>query len=881
MRRHTSLNWSLLAASLVLCSSFTPRLAVADPGDLLHTLVSPAPATGGNFGKSLAAAGPHALVGDFSHSPGGAAHLFDATTGDLVRTFSNPAPGQTGFGWSVTSFRGNVVGGSLHVAAHLLDSAGGGLLQTFPAPANAGSQNRFADSVAAVGGNILVGAPWDNTAGETFQSGAAYLFDAATGGLLHTFRSPVPFDEFGLRDFGVSVAALGDNVLVGSPGDDTARNDAGAVHLFDARSGELVRTFLHLSPWPLHHFGASVASVGGNVLVGVPGDNTGAFDAGAAYLFDGETGDLLQTFLNPSPAQSDAFGSAVAAVGGDVLIGADEDDPGGFETGAAYLFDGATGTLLHTFVDPTPANFEHFGSAVAAVGGNILINGVQGDPGGPQTGAAYLFEGPGPVIRWDNPGSSAWSVPGNWDLRVTPQRDMAVFVQPAGNLTVSLVTSGVTVRELNLGAINRGTAVLELFNQVLLTVTDETLIERRGRIIGDGTLYAAGGITNRGEIDFGGGGLQVEGGTLTNHGLLHGEGRIGNSLANAADGEVRGQSGQRLLLTGTGNTNAGEINLGGGTVEFARELTNQVTGFIAGRGELRAGGGLVNNGVVALSGGLTDVYGEVTNNAGARIVTSGGGTTTFYNDVTDAGGEMRVSANSNVVFFGAYNGGTTGAGDAFVEGDLRPGDSPAAADFGGAVHLAATASVTIEIGGSTPGDEYDQINIADGTTLAGALNVLLIDDFTPSYQPAPGDEFVVMTYASRSGEFDTVNLPDLASGVPWQVDYGDEQLTLRVLSIPGDVNFDGIVDPVDFATLVRNLGNSDAQFASGDLDGDNAVTLFDLAILQANLGQTLSAPAASIATVPEPSALTLVALAVAALTMLGRPRVCNRCSTQA
>jgi hypothetical protein len=48
---------------------------------------------------------------------------------------------------------------------------------------------------------------------------------------------------------------------------------------------------------------------------------------------------LLTTFTNPTPAANDIFGFSVAAVGSDrVLMGAGQDDTGAFHAGAAYLF---------------------------------------------------------------------------------------------------------------------------------------------------------------------------------------------------------------------------------------------------------------------------------------------------------------------------------------------------------------------------------------------------------------------------------------------------------------------------------------------------------------------------------------------------------------
>ncbi|MEX2502723.1 MAG: FG-GAP repeat protein, partial [Trueperaceae bacterium] len=65
----------------------------------------------------------------------------------------------------------------------------------------------------------------------------------------------------------------------------------------------------------------------------------GVVDAGSAYLFNGTTGAVLLSIPNPAPLLSDSFGWSVAGVGGNILVGAHYDDPGGvFEAGSAYLF---------------------------------------------------------------------------------------------------------------------------------------------------------------------------------------------------------------------------------------------------------------------------------------------------------------------------------------------------------------------------------------------------------------------------------------------------------------------------------------------------------------------------------------------------------------
>ena len=260
-------------------------------------------------------------------------------------------------------------------------SARGDPLHTFQKdPPAAGDY--FGYSVAGVGNNVLVGALYDDT-GAT-DAGAAYLFDGTTGALLKTFQKLTPAaDDL----FGGSVAGVGNNVLVGAYGDDTGATNAGAAYLFDGTTGDWLETFLSPNANPGDRFGESVAGVGDNVLVGAYYDDTGVTNAGAAYLFDRTTGDVRR-FQKPTPASEDYFGCSVAGVGNNVLVGACKDDTGATNAGAAYLFNGTTGELLRIFQKPTPASEDYFGVYVAAVGNNVLVGAPYEN-----AGAAYLFNG--------------------------------------------------------------------------------------------------------------------------------------------------------------------------------------------------------------------------------------------------------------------------------------------------------------------------------------------------------------------------------------------------------------------------------------------------------------------------------------------------------
>lgn len=247
----------------------------------------------------------------------------------------------------------------------------------------------FGQSVSMSCGIALVGATLDSTTAS--GSGQAYLFNLATGALLRTLANPTPaINDF----FGQRVSISGNLALVGAQNDDTLATNAGAAYLFDVASGALLRTFFDPGALPvsLDNFGHAVAVSGNRVLISANLDDAGATNAGAAYLFDANTGALLRTFLNPAPASGDQFGSEVALFGNYALIATPFDDAGATDSGSVYLYDTTTGALLRTFTNPTPAASDNFGTCIALSGSRVLAGAVQDDTLGFNEGAAYLFD---------------------------------------------------------------------------------------------------------------------------------------------------------------------------------------------------------------------------------------------------------------------------------------------------------------------------------------------------------------------------------------------------------------------------------------------------------------------------------------------------------
>ena len=156
-------------------------------------------------------------------------------------------------------------------------------------------------------------------------------------------------------------------------------------------------------------FGAAAGATDTNIVIGAPGYDLGT---GEAYEFEGDTtlanfGELLREIPNPTSQAGSDFGAAVAGDGNNLIIGAPAVSLAG-ATGGAYLFDGTTWNLITSIANPDTSTTTGFGSAVAAVGSNILIGSPDDNDG---AGATFLYEPP--------------AAPG-------PSTLLTVFVQPDG-----------------------------------------------------------------------------------------------------------------------------------------------------------------------------------------------------------------------------------------------------------------------------------------------------------------------------------------------------------------------------------------------------------------------------------------------------------------
>jgi hypothetical protein len=226
-------------------------------------------------------------------------------------------------------------------------------------------------------------------------------------------------------------------------------------------------------------------------------------------------------------------------------------------------------------------------------------------------------------------------------------------------------------------------------------------------------------ISNAGEIQLHGGtSLLLAANNLNNTGLINGSGQISAALNNQSAGIVRASGTDRLVIAGA-TSNSGLISLlNGGTVQFSAAMTNAASGRITGRGTVDARAGVTNNGQIAFSGELSDFFGPITNNSGGKIIVTGLGMATFYDTVThNAGAEIRVSAGSSAVFLGPVNGvGTfSGSGTKYFEGG-GSAVGPVITPGSTVVEAAASLSATLIREDSLTVNGQVTINTSGGTS---------------------------------------------------------------------------------------------------------------------------------------------------------------------
>jgi hypothetical protein len=374
--------------------------------------------------------------------------------------------------------------------------------------------------------------------------------------------------------------------------------------------------------------------------------------------------------------------------------------------------------------------------------------------------------------------------------------------------------------------------------------TSLTLTSGKGLVVGGTTIISSGGNLN------------LSGGLLSTNVLVPSGGTFTYTGGTLSPQEIAVQAGGTFDATQGGSFNAPSgtlisdagsmFKLGGGA-----QLTTSA--FVVQNGTVQIGNATINaNGPpglfapLTIAGGVLQLSNPTTSILqGALMVNSGSisGSGMIEAPFTNqTAGSVAVTAGQSLTF----------TQDASNDGSLSLGGGNLAFDT--KLNLTSHSQLLFTLGGTTVGTGYGQINVTGALTAAGKLSVVLGSGLLLH----GGEQFHLLSFAGESGTFANVTLPTITPGLHWDTSLLYAQGIARV-SIPGDVNNDGIVNGQDIAVVSSNYLATGAS-VPGDANGDGLVNGQDIAIASSNWLHTYDSISGNAAAVPEPSTFVLTAL---------------------
>ena len=337
---------------------------------------------------------------------------------------------------------------------------------------NLDNNDAFGDSVSLSGNLLAIGADWSDDNGginNGNNNGAVYLFEKSgrrwrqvhkfsnhtnsgvSGTRFTTTQTDVDLDDD--DQFGHSVSLSGNWLAVGARRDDDggsgpniSNTNRGAVYLFQkqtdgtwrqkhkfsdhttltATASRFTTTKTDVNLDDNDSLGSSVFLSGNMLVSGASGGN----GKGAVYLFEKQTGGTWRqahkffdhTTLTATASRftttktdvnldaGDSFGTSVSLSGDMLTVGAWQDDDGGTDRGAVYLFEkeGNKWEQKHKYSDHTTntndatrftskntdvnlQDRDYFGSSHYLYGTKLFVSLQHAEDGGLNTGAMYIF----------------------------------------------------------------------------------------------------------------------------------------------------------------------------------------------------------------------------------------------------------------------------------------------------------------------------------------------------------------------------------------------------------------------------------------------------------------------------------------------------------
>jgi len=377
---------------------------------------------------------------------------------------------------------------------------------------------------------------------------------------------------------------------------------------------------------------------------------------------------------------------------------------------------------------------------------------------------------------------------------------------------------------------------------------------------GDAVITAKGGTANN-----------AAGATI----VFDYEGKAGNATLNAKSG-VNGGAGGTIYFQrgGTGGT-ARLVVEQGGTAHFGGNYSygGTTVGSIEGAGTFALNGSELRVGTrnidTTVTGSIVDAPGTSTN---GRLTKIGSGTLTLEGTNTYTGlttvstGALLV--NGSVAGDVQVDAGATFGGSGTIAGDLNvadgailaPGNSPGTL-HSGSLTLNPASVLNFEFGVVS-----DLMIVAGDVTLDGVLNITAGLGFN-----AFGEEIITYGGTLTDNGLTIGSVPAGFSAADFQLDFstpGEIHFLGPTQTVPGDYNFNGIVDAADYTVWRDHLGSATA-LPNDDTPG---VGNDDYARWKSHFGQVAGRGGGQLSPIPESASLTLFFALVSSVLAAGRLR---------
>jgi hypothetical protein len=259
---------------------------------------------------------------------------------------------------------------------------------------DAAADDFFGYSVSVSGDVIVVGAILDEDG--DFNSGSAYVYRYNGSSWVEEQKltaSGAAADDL----FGYAVSVNGDVIVVGSLYDDYGDRYSGSAHVYRhngsswAEEQKLIGSDADVDD----HFGTSVSVSGDVIVVGAYLDFVDGYSKGSAYVYrhNGSSWVEEQKLIANDAAANDYFGISVSVSGNVIIIGASNDDDGGRYSGSAYVYrhDGSSWVEEQKLTASDADVDDLFGYSVSVSGDVIIVGALEDDDGGFNSGSAYVY----------------------------------------------------------------------------------------------------------------------------------------------------------------------------------------------------------------------------------------------------------------------------------------------------------------------------------------------------------------------------------------------------------------------------------------------------------------------------------------------------------